>query len=135
MEIVATAEEMVEFGRRFAKSLSAGDVVMLWGDLGAGKTTIVRGILAGLGLCDPVRSPTFNIIQVFDTTPPVVHADLYRVRGWEGLGLEDYLETHLCLIEWPDRAKGLVALDQAIQVRIEFAGHGRTVQIIPPQNR
>jgi len=52
-----------------------------------------------------VRSPTFNLMQTFDTEPPVLHVDLYRVASHAGLGIEDYLETHVCLIEWADRVR------------------------------
>ena len=64
----------------------------------------VRGFLGALGHLGAVRSPTFNLIQTFETTPPVVHADLYRLDSAEGLGLEDYLTDSVALIEWPERA-------------------------------
>ena len=102
------------------------------GELGAGKTTWVRGLLAAYGFEGPVRSPTFNLIQTFDTLPPVMHADLYRVKSYEGIGLEDYLETHLCLIEWPDRAVGLVAPETCWRLRIAFDNRRRKGQMLPP---
>jgi tRNA threonylcarbamoyladenosine biosynthesis protein TsaE len=105
---------------------------MLEGSLGAGKTTFVRGLLESLGVTAPVRSPTFNLIQTFDTNPPVMHADLYRVSSHEGIGLEDYLETHLCLIEWPDRAKSLVQAEDSWWVHINTEGHGRRITVAPP---
>lgn len=117
-----------------AQHFGVGDVVLLEGPLGAGKTTWVRGLLAGLGYLGPVRSPTFNLIQAFETVPPVMHADLYRVKSFEGIGLEDYLETHLCLIEWPDRAEGLVEPDACWRLKIEFEGEGRRVELDPPKS-
>src|SRR5512145_982179 len=105
---VPTAEAMAELGARLASEWRAGEVVFLDGPLGAGKSTLVRGVLHALGHLGPVRSPTFNLMQSFETTPPVLHVDLYRVKSHAGLGIEDYLDTHLCLIEWPDRAVGLV---------------------------
>lgn len=107
--------------------------MLLKGELGAGKTTLVRGVLEGLGFDGPVRSPTFNLIQTFDTKPPVMHADLYRLKSAIGVGLEDYLDTHLCLVEWPDRLGGLIDPDSAWQVEIEFEANGRLVRIIPPK--
>ena len=121
-------------GAKLANELQAGDVVLLFGELGAGKTTLVRGLLEALGHTDPVRSPTFNLIQVFDTVPPVMHADLYRVKSHHGIGLEDYLDTHVCLIEWPDRAEGLIDPSQCWQVTIEFVDDGRTVRIDAPSS-
>lgn len=120
---------------RLGASLRPGDVVFLSGDLGAGKTTFVRGLLESLGYDGPVRSPTFNLIQTFDTAPPVMHADLYRVAAWQGIGLEDYLDTHLCLIEWPDRAVGLLPDQMAWRIQIDFAEKGRRVTLCPPQSR
>jgi len=121
---------MRALGASLGLRLKAGDVVLLEGELGAGKTTLVRGLLEGLGHLGPVRSPTFNLVQTFDTSPPVMHADLYRVGSYEGIGLEDYLETHLCLIEWPDRATGLIDPELCWRVRIEFLGEGREVTVL-----
>jgi tRNA threonylcarbamoyladenosine biosynthesis protein TsaE len=123
---------MRSLGSLFAQRWGAGDVVLLEGELGAGKTTLVRGVLEGLGYEYSVRSPTFNLIQTFPTHPPVVHSDLYRVQTYEGIGLEDYLDSHLCLIEWPDRAVGLVDFDKCWRIRILFVGEGRTVEVIAP---
>jgi tRNA threonylcarbamoyladenosine biosynthesis protein TsaE len=119
-------------GASLAAAFRRGDVVLLSGELGAGKTTFVRGVLEALGHSGPVRSPTFNLVQTFETEPPVMHADLYRVASHEGLGLEEYLETHLCLIEWPERAVGLVREDDAWRVRLAFAGEGREATVVPP---
>jgi tRNA threonylcarbamoyladenosine biosynthesis protein TsaE len=89
-------------------------------DTGAVKTTLVRGLVEALGHHGSTRSPTFNLLQVFDTVPPVLHADLYRVGSSEGLGIEDYLDTHVVLIEWPDRAAGLT--NDPWQIHIETEG-------------
>ena len=132
MTSIASEQEMREFGAALGRRWSTGDVVFLEGPLGAGKTTLVRGLLQSFGVTEPVRSPTFNLLQTFDTDPPVLHADLYRVKSYEGIGIEDYLDSHLCLIEWPDRAAGLVDPGSAWHVRIDFEGEGRTVEVIPP---
>lgn len=123
---------MRTLGGTLAASFQAGEVVFLHGDLGAGKTTFVRGLLAGLGWAGEVRSPTFNLLQTYSVVPPVLHADLYRVASWQGIGIEDYLDSHLCLIEWPDRMAGLVDEAEAWHVRIEFEGEGRRVTVDPP---
>ncbi|MCB8932179.1 MAG: tRNA (adenosine(37)-N6)-threonylcarbamoyltransferase complex ATPase subunit type 1 TsaE [Fimbriimonadaceae bacterium] len=119
-------------GARLAARWRAGDVVLLEGPLGAGKTTLVRGVLEALGHADSVRSPTFNLLQTFATAPPVMHADLYRVSTWQGIGLEEYLDTHLCLIEWPDRAEGLLPKEACWRVRLDFAGEGRSAKVREP---
>jgi tRNA threonylcarbamoyladenosine biosynthesis protein TsaE len=120
-------------GAELAQKLQPGDIVLLSGELGAGKTTLVRGLVEALGHQGAVRSPTFNLIQTFDTDPPVMHADLYRVKSHQGIGLEDYFQTHVCLVEWPDRAAGLVDPNDCWQVCIQFAGQGRDATVTPPQ--
>src|ERR1044072_2295475 len=132
MTTIESEQDMRALGAELGARWRAGDVVFLEGPLGAGKTTLVRGLLEGLGVTEPVRSPTFNLLQTFDTNPPVLHADLYRVKSYEGIGIEDYLDTHLCLIEWPDRAVGLVDPDSACHVRISFDGEGRAVEVQKP---
>ena len=119
-------------GAELAKKLKPVDVVLLSGELGAGKTTLVRGLVEALGHVGPVRSPTFNLIQTFATNPPVMHADLYRVKSYQGIGAEDYLSTHVCLIEWPDRAEGLIDFDDCWRVAIEFAEIGREATVVQP---
>lgn len=132
---IADENAMRALGAQLARELRAGDVVFLHGNLGAGKTTLVRGLVEELGHSAPVRSPTFNLVQTFPTSPPVLHADLYRVSGYEGIGLEDYLDTHVSLIEWPDRAEGLVSPGEEWNISIDFAGSGRHVRIEPPRKR
>ena len=114
---------------RFAKGLKVGDIVLLEGPLGAGKTTFAKGVLEALGYRGLVRSPTFNLLQTFETNPPVLHADLYRVQSESGLGIEEYLDTHACLIEWPDRLGGRFEDLGARRVKIDFEGTGRRITI------
>lgn len=132
---VANEAGMRELGSSLVGRFQAGDVVFLSGDLGAGKTTLVRGILAALGWNQEVRSPTFNLLHTYpNLSPPVVHADLYRVASWQGIGIEDHLDSHLCLIEWPDRATGLVGEGQAWRIEIEFEDEGRLVKVWEPKS-
>ena len=127
---------MRSLGVKLSNRFKPGDVIFLSGELGAGKTTLVRGILSGLGWDQEVRSPTFNLLHTYPSlNPPVVHTDLYRVASWQGIGLEDYLEDHVCLIEWPDRAVGLVGDEFVWRVLIEFRGEGRRVRIYQPKYR
>ncbi|NHI17657.1 tRNA (adenosine(37)-N6)-threonylcarbamoyltransferase complex ATPase subunit type 1 TsaE [Microbacterium excoecariae] len=101
---IATAEEMEELGRRIGRGLRAGDVLVLTGPLGAGKTTLTRGIADGLGVRGPVQSPTFVIARTHPSVtggPPLVHADAYRLGDaseLEDLGLD--LEGSVTILEW-----------------------------------
>jgi tRNA threonylcarbamoyladenosine biosynthesis protein TsaE len=117
----------------FARSLTAGSVVLLSGDLGAGKTAFVRGLAEGLGI-DPVlvSSPTFTLIQEYRGGRLVLHhVDLYRLQSIEvdDLGLDELpLEGGVTAIEWPDRLPR--ALPSAVRVKIEHGdGDTRTIEI------
>jgi tRNA threonylcarbamoyladenosine biosynthesis protein TsaE len=107
--LLADAEETERFGRALAALLRAGDVVALFGALGAGKTTLARGVLRGLGFDGDVGSPTFPIVQAYappDTILALCHVDLYRIERAgeiEELGLDEALEIAALLIEWPER--------------------------------
>jgi tRNA threonylcarbamoyladenosine biosynthesis protein TsaE len=107
-----------------------GDVLGLYGELGAGKTTLVRGLLSALGHTGEVRSPTFNLVQEYETSPPVCHVDLYRLENAGqvvDLGLRDYADSHVLVIEWIERAEGLIS--PTICVRFGFAGDGREAEV------
>ena len=107
-------------------------MLLLEGPLGAGKTTLVRGLLEALGLTEPVRSPTFNLLHLYPTNPPVAHADLYRLAGGHGIGLEDLADTHVVAIEWPSRAVGFADPEDCWQIDIATEVAGRRVTIRPP---
>ena len=98
------------FGRRLAAQLRAGDVIALFGDLGAGKTTLARGILAGLGHDGDVASPTFPIVIPYETLGiPAWHVDLYRIEDpaeIEELALNEALGGGALIVEWPERMGG-----------------------------
>ena len=117
------------FGRSLASVLRAGDVVALFGDLGAGKTTLTRGILRGLGFDGDVSSPTFPIVQPYsaaDVSLPVWHVDLYRIEDpaeIEELALDEALYDSALIIEWPERLGGSLWRD-ALRLHLSVAEDG-----------
>lgn len=114
-------------GARIAAGLGTGDAVALHGDLGAGKTTLARAILRVLGVTESVPSPTFTLVQTYETPGLVVrHYDLYRIQNpceVDELGLEDALEEGAALIEWPENAEGRLPGD-ALHVVLTTTGPG-----------
>ena len=116
-----SAKETAELGRRLGKEAKAGEVYTLIGDLGVGKTVFTKGIAEGLGITEPVNSPTFTIVQVYDTgRMPFYHFDVYRIGNIEEMdeiGYEDYFYGEgLTMIEWanlieeilPEKRKDIV---------------------------
>lgn len=113
--LLASPAETAALGARIAASLAPGDTVALEGDLGAGKTTLARAILLALGFADSVPSPTFTLVQRYETPRlTVAHFDLYRVEREdeiEELGLDDSLVEGAALIEWPEHAGSRLPAD------------------------
>lgn len=107
---LASLDDTVALGARIAAHLRQGDAVALGGDLGAGKTTLARAILRALAVQESIPSPTFTLVQTYQTPGlPVHHYDLYRIedsREIDELGLFEALEDGAALIEWPERAGG-----------------------------
>ena len=105
--IFKSEEETLAWAEEFGKSLKSGDMVALYGNLGAGKTVISRGICKGLGFEGSVCSPTYTILHEYPNTPPLYHFDLYRLEPGAELyevGFDhDYLSKGVTLIEWPER--------------------------------
>jgi tRNA threonylcarbamoyladenosine biosynthesis protein TsaE len=118
---------MLRFGRNLAKQLKAGDVVTLSGPLAAGKTTLVRGLLAGLGHKGEAPSPSFAIVQPYEMlSPPVWHVDLYRIENpsdLDELGLDDVGEDAVLVVEWPEHA-GPGAWPQALALSLQVMEDG-----------
>jgi tRNA threonylcarbamoyladenosine biosynthesis protein TsaE len=127
------------FGRRLARLLEGGWTVHLHGDLGTGKTTLVRGILRGLGHTGAVKSPTYTLIEPYEPGGrPVFHLDLYRLgdpEEIEYLGLRDLLGGgRLLLVEWPERA-GTALPPADLDIDIAYAGAGRDLEVRGPGPR
>lgn len=105
-------EETKDFGRGLARSLKRGDVVALVGPLGSGKTCLAQGICAGLGIEDPVTSPSFVIINQYPGEFWVYHFDLYRLRStreFEDLGYEEFFYGNgICIVEWAEKIQELL---------------------------
>jgi tRNA threonylcarbamoyl adenosine modification protein YjeE len=122
-------------GARIAGGLSPGDAVALWGDLGAGKTTLARAILQALGVTEAVPSPTFTLVQSYDTLPPVAHFDLYRLkhaREMQELGFDDALDNGAVLVEWPERAPEALP-PEALHVRLGLQDGVRLARLTGPE--
>ena len=125
--ITASEAETEAAGTELAQSLRAGDVVLLYGDLGAGKTAFTRGLAQGLGI-DPaeVSSPTFTLVQEYHGRLPLYHVDLYRLeeREVDDLGLEELVAGEgVVVIEWAERWRGRP--DDVIDVRLEHVDDDR----------
>ena len=126
----SSPEETEAAGARLAERLEPGDVVLVSGELGAGKTTFVRGACRALGVTAKVTSPTFTIGQLYAGNPDVAHLDLYRLEGAEPGLLEDYLTPErIGFMEWPELAEPELERVTA-RVRIEHAGgDARTITV------
>lgn len=138
MTVLADEAATDTFGRRLAARLAPGDIVLLSGDLGAGKTALARGILAGLGHAGEVPSPTFTLVQSYELPGvrlPVWHVDLYRLddpNEVEELGLDEILADGVLVIEWPERAGG--RWPEALHLTLADTGEGsrRLTARVPP---
>jgi tRNA threonylcarbamoyladenosine biosynthesis protein TsaE len=128
----SSEEETVAAGEQLGSRLGAGDVVLLYGELGAGKTAFVRGLARGLGASDSeVSSPTFTLIQEYTGRLPFYHVDLYRLepKEVEDLGLEELVSGDgVVAIEWAERWHGRP--DDVIEVRLEYAGEDERTIVI-----
>jgi tRNA threonylcarbamoyladenosine biosynthesis protein TsaE len=127
------ADATEALGRRLSALSRPGDVILLEGPIGAGKSSLARAFIrARLGSAEEVPSPTFTLVQVYDAEGVEIwHADLYRLTHpdevWE-LGLDDAFQTAICLVEWPDRL-GAHLPPEALRIRLEAAGEGRRAVI------
>ncbi|MBI5216998.1 MAG: tRNA (adenosine(37)-N6)-threonylcarbamoyltransferase complex ATPase subunit type 1 TsaE [Ignavibacteriae bacterium] len=115
MKLLRTHNELdtINAGTSFARELQPGDIVACYGDLGSGKTRFIKGICEGLGVHEHVASPTFTIINMYNSgNTSIYHFDLYRINSLDELyelGFEEYTNSDgICLIEWAEKANGLL---------------------------
>lgn len=135
--VARTEEEMLEAGRQIAASLQPGDVVLLVGEMGAGKTTIAKGIVEGFGAgpAESVSSPTFTLVHEYRQQRTVYHTDLYRLESPQqvlSIGIEDLLDSgELLLVEWGERYPALWPPSHG-KVEIRDCGDRREITFAPP---
>ena len=113
--------ETEKLGRDFAGHTKPGDVILLYGDLGSGKTTFVKGFLKGLEFSGGVTSPTFSLINEYEASKKVIHIDCYReenLQRWINLGIEAYFNgANIVIVEWPEILSDIIP-DNAIKIKI-----------------
>ncbi|MDA8419821.1 MAG: tRNA (adenosine(37)-N6)-threonylcarbamoyltransferase complex ATPase subunit type 1 TsaE [Pseudomonadota bacterium] len=137
MSIVRRVDDergMEALGAALAARLMPAAVIFLHGELGAGKTTLVRGLLRALGYAGAVKSPTYTLVEPYDLDcGRLYHFDLYRMQDpaeLEFLGFRDYLENHAtCVVEWPERGGAMLPAAD-IDVFISRVDHARSVQLV-----
>lgn len=136
LEINSTGPEMTrEVGRHLGELAREGDVILLVGDLGSGKTCLTQGIAWGLGIADYALSPTFVIMRELHGRLPLYHVDLYRIdrlAETEDLGLDDYLYGHgVTVVEWAEKALSLMPRE-CLLVKLEWVSEGERHLVFEP---
>lgn len=131
--ITNSAQETMDLGKKIAELAKAGSIFCLTGDLGAGKTTLVRGIALALNIKSVVQSPTFNIMKIyFDGIKPLIHIDAYRLADIDtDIGLDEYIgyETGITVIEWPMYIERLIPKDHYEINIINIGDNARQITI------
>ena len=136
--VTESVEDTIEFGRHFAADLRSGDVVSLTGPLGAGKTCLIRGIAAGLGIDEnDVRSPSFTLVNEMYGKMPLYHFDLYRMKIIDELyeiGWDDYMmRDGVTVVEWGEKAEDMLPVE-SIFINIEIISENqRRISISSPE--
>lgn len=135
IKIILTTNEIEtkKLAQKLADILPSGSVLCLYGDLGAGKTTFVRGLAIGLNILETIQSPTFNIMKLyFKGNRPLIHIDAYRLKDINNdIGLEEYIgyESGITVIEWPEFIKKYIPKDK-IEIQIANLGdNNREIKI------
>jgi tRNA threonylcarbamoyladenosine biosynthesis protein TsaE len=131
---LANEEATLGLGRKLAQSLEPGMLVKLRGSLGAGTTTLARGMLRGLGFEGRVKSPTYSLVELYELSRlDLYHFDFYRFEDPHELiesGLQDaFNETNVCIVEWPERAGKLLPVAD-LEVALSMAESGRTAMVM-----
>ncbi len=130
---LAAATDTLALGTALAKGLRPGMVIYLCGDLGAGKTTLARGVLQGLGIAERVKSPTFTLVEPYIISSLYLyHFDFYRFKRsdeWLDAGLREYFNNEsVCLVEWPEKAGGQLPTAD-LEIALAIDGNGRNVKL------
>ena len=130
---LATEADTLALGAALAPGLRPGMVIYFSGDLGAGKTTLVRGVLRALGVAERVKSPTFTLVEPYTVSKLYLyHFDFYRFNRsdeWVDAGFRDYFDQEsVCLVEWPEKAGGQLPAPD-VRIEMEVDGSGRSVTI------
>jgi len=131
---LATESDTMALGTRLASALAPGMVVYLRGELGAGKTTLARGILRGLGYAGKVKSPTYALVEVYEVSRLYLyHFDFYRLDdplGWIDAGLREHFSADtVCLVEWPEKAGGTLP-PADLEIRLQIVGQERGITLL-----
>lgn len=133
-----SAEATTELGRILGGLIKQNDAILLSGDLGAGKTTFVKGLAAGAGYEGVARSPSFVLVNEYHGNPNIAHCDLYRIAEAEfsELGLYEYLERGALVVEWHERATALAGLDALVlQLKYGTATNDRIIKLASTNKR
>lgn len=154
MKYIAKNKQVtMEIGKKMTANLKGGDILCLYGDLGAGKTTFVKGLAKGLGIKKDITSPTFALMNIYpvkshtmdsrlpagqaglrgnDKVKQIIHIDTYRLKDEKELidiGVEDYLGAAdtICVIEWPEKMHKLLNKKKTLKIKIEHLNNGRKI--------
>lgn len=138
--ITKSQKETTELGKKIAAQFKGGDIVLLEGDLGAGKTTLTKGIAEYFRIKDTITSPTFTLMNTYPISTnnselkTLIHIDTYRLEDENDLieiGVEDYLDdpNTICLIEWPEKIERLIKDKKVIKIKIEHLDNNRKIMI------
>ena len=132
--LTQSPEETMILGEQLASSIEKGDVISLNGELASGKTTFMKGILKKLGYAGEVTSPTFTLVNEYESEPKIIHIDCYRehnLNRWIGLGIHEYLESDtIVFIEWAELIKPLLP-ENIIEIKFAHSGeNNREIKLI-----